>query len=167
MQGLGESHKICPAQVAVRRKREGVGADMLEQIMKAPVFDYMQRGLQAANLRHEVISNNIANVNTPNFKRTEVIFEELLAKELAPEPPGKLAIVRTHDRHMPLPVRERAEALMREDTTHTMRKDKNNVDIDVEMANMAKNQLYYNSLTTELVQYITSLKNVITSGGQS
>ena len=45
-------------------------------------MDYMQRGLVAANLRQEVISNNIANVNTPKFKRSDVVFESLLAKEL-------------------------------------------------------------------------------------
>ena len=55
---------------------------MLEQILNAPNFDYLSRGLEAANMRHEVISNNIANVNTPNFKRSAVNFEDLLAKEL-------------------------------------------------------------------------------------
>ena len=55
---------------------------MLQQIMNSPTMDYMQRGLAAANLRQEVISNNIANVNTPKFKRSDVIFESLLAKEL-------------------------------------------------------------------------------------
>ena len=55
---------------------------MLQQIMNSPTMDYMQRGLTAANLRQEVISNNIANVNTPKFKRSDVIFESMLAKEL-------------------------------------------------------------------------------------
>ena len=53
---------------------------MLEQIMNSSNFDYLSRGLEAANLRHEVISNNIANVNTPHFKRSAVNFEDLLAK---------------------------------------------------------------------------------------
>lgn len=54
----------------------------LDQIMNAPTINYTSRGMSAASLRHEVISNNIANVNTPNFKRSGVIFEDLLAKEL-------------------------------------------------------------------------------------
>ena len=58
---------------------------MLEQVVNSSNFDYLQRGLQAATLRHEVISNNIANVNTPRFKKSNVIFEELLARELEPE----------------------------------------------------------------------------------
>ena len=45
-----------------------------------------------------------------------------------------------------------------------MRVDNNNVDIDIEMATLAKNQLYYNAMTTSLGGYITKLRNVITSG---
>ena len=48
---------------------------MLDQILNSPSFNYMQRGMEAANLRQEVISNNIANVNTPHFKRSDVVFE--------------------------------------------------------------------------------------------
>ena len=55
---------------------------MLEQIMQGGGMDYMQRGVNAANMRHEVIAHNIANVNTPQFKRSEVEFEKMLAKEL-------------------------------------------------------------------------------------
>ena len=74
---------------------------MLEQIMNSPNFDYLSRGLEAANLRQEVISNNIANVNTPHFKRSAVNFEDLLAKELhLDDDVNRLAIVRTHDRHL-------------------------------------------------------------------
>ena len=45
-----------------------------------------------------------------------------------------------------------------------MRVDNNNVDIDIEMASLAKNQLYYNAMATELGGYVNKLKNVITSG---
>ena len=45
-----------------------------------------------------------------------------------------------------------------------MRVDDNNVDIDIEMAGLAKNQLYYNAMTTELGGFMTRMKNVITSG---
>ena len=78
---------------------------MLEQILNAPNFDYLSRGLEAANMRHEVISNNIANVNTPNFKRSAVNFEDLLAKELnIGDNQNKLKLVRTNDRHLPVGV---------------------------------------------------------------
>ena len=137
---------------------------MLEQIMNSSNFNYLGRGLAAANLRQEVISNNIANVNTPNFKKSDVVFEELLAKEIGMDDSGRLQLVRTHDRHLPVGMIGGAKASIQEDDTTTMRVDNNNVDIDIEMASLAKNQLYYNAMATELGGYVNKLKNVITSG---
>ena len=137
---------------------------MLEQIMNSSNFNYLGRGLAAANLRQEVISNNIANVNTPNFKKSDVVFEELLAKEIGMDDSGRLPLVRTHDRHLPVGMIGGAKASIQEDDTTTMRVDNNNVDIDLEMASLAKNQLYYNAMATELGGYVNKLKNVITSG---
>lgn len=132
--------------------------------MNSPNFNYLGRGLAAANLRQEVISNNIANVNTPNFKKSDVVFEELLAKEIGMDDSGRLPLVRTHDRHLPVGMTGGAKAVIQEDDTTTMRVDNNNVDIDIEMASLAKNQLYYNAMATELGSYVNKLKNVITSG---
>ena len=138
--------------------------EMLEQIMNSSNFDYLGRGLAAATMRHEVISNNIANVNTPNFKRSAVNFEDLLAKELHLGDGSRMDMVRTHDRHLPIAIPGKAQAVIEEDNTTTMRVDNNNVDIDSEMAGLAKNQLYYNAMTTQLGGFITKMKNVITSG---
>ncbi len=111
---------------------------MLEQIMNSSNFNYLGRGLAAANLRQEVISNNIANVNTPNFKKSDVVFEELLAKEIGMDDSGRLPLVRTHDRHLPVGMIGGAKASIQEDDTTTMRVDNNNVDIDIEMASLAE-----------------------------
>jgi len=138
---------------------------MLEQIMNSSNFDYLSRGMSAANLRQEVISNNIANVNTPHFKRSAVNFEDLLAQELHLDDDGRrLDIVRTHDRHLPIPIHGKVNAVIEEDQTTTMRVDDNNVDIDIEMAALSKNQLYYNAMATQLGGFMTRMKNVITSG---
>lgn len=136
---------------------------MLEQILSSPTMDYLERGLQAANLRQEVISNNIANVNTPNFKKSDVVFESLLAKELDLGQDGKLKVVRTHDKHLPVAPIGGAQASIEQQNTTTMRVDNNNVDIDVEMANLAKNQIYYNAMAKEIGSYISRTKTVITS----
>ena len=137
---------------------------MLDQLVNAPVIDYMSRGMSAANLRHEVISNNIANVNTPKFKKSDVVFESLLAKELGLfDEQGKLEVVRTHNRHMPIPMKGRAMPEVIMDTSTTMRTDKNNVDIDKEMANLAKNQIYFNALAKEMGSHFQKVKTIITS----
>lgn len=139
---------------------------MLEQIMLGGGMDYMQRGLNAANMRHEVIAHNIANVNTPNFKRSEVVFEQMLAKELYgdADDAGKLKLVRTRDKHLPIGhLNFRAEAKEEQDNSTIMRVDHNNVDVDIEMASLAKNQIYYNALATEIGSYITRVKTSITN----
>lgn len=137
---------------------------MLEKIMQSPNFDYMSRGLEAATLRHEIISHNLANVNTPKFKRSSVDFENLLAKEIAPKD-GEYPMALTHDKHIrPGYPRKRAEATVHLEKDDTMRVDGNNVDIDMEMANLAKNQLYYSALATQLKGHVRKIKEVITSG---
>ena len=142
--------------------------DVLEQIFGSPNFNYLPRAMTAASMRHEVISHNIANVNTPNYRRSVLDFEDLLAKELyGEEPDGKLQMVRTHDEHLPaaqLPFH--AEPTIYQDNTTIMRTDDNNVDIDIEMASLAKNQMYYNAAVNQFGGYITILRNAITSSGQ-
>ena len=136
---------------------------MLEQIMGSSALSAMSRGLQAANLRQEVISNNIANVNTPNFKKSDVVFEDLLAKELNPGQSGKLEMVRTNDRHLPAGADAPASAKIERQDTTTMRVDNNNVDVDTEMAELSKNHIYYNALAREMGGYLSKMKTVITS----
>lgn len=138
---------------------------MLDQILNSPEMNYMSRGMQASHMRHEVISNNIANINTPGFKRSELEFEDLLAKEIyGEEPSGKLQMVRTHDKHLPMkPKKFIATPQIELDSTTTMRVDKNNVDIDIEMASMAKNHIYYTALARQLGGHVNKLKNTISS----
>lgn len=144
---------------------KGVDSCMLEQMMNAPTLEYMSRGLHAASLRHEVISNNIANINTPNFKRSEVEFESALQKELGiDDDAAKLKMVRTHDRHLPMPPFGKAKPAVVQDDATTMRVDGNNVDVDIEMAGMAKNQLTYNAMATELRGWVSRMRSSITSG---
>ena len=119
-------------------------------------------------MRQEVIANNIANVNTPNFKKSNVEFEELLAREIyGEEPNGKLNLARTHDKHLPYkPLKFHAQPTIVQDNSTTMRVDDNNVDIDIEMATLAKNQIYYNTIVTEFGGHVSKLKAAITSNGQ-
>ena len=137
---------------------------MLEQLVNTPTIDIGSRALSAASLRHEVLSNNIANVNTPNFKRSHVRFEDLLKQELGLNDDPLMKVVRTHDRHFPIPFSGKARGVIEQDATTNMRLDGNNVDIDIEMAEVAKNQLYYSALATALGGHIGRLKSVITSG---
>lgn len=137
---------------------------MIEQLLSSKTFDYTSRGMQAAVIRHEVISHNIANVNTPYFRRSDVEFESLLTKELGLGNDKMMQVVRTHDRHLPTPFRGKAKPAVVVEEHTDMRYDGNNVDIDREMANMAKNQLYYEALANQLGGHVRKLKDIMTSG---
>jgi flagellar basal-body rod protein FlgB len=49
---------------------------------RTDIIGYLEAGLKAAGLRGKVIGNNIANLDTPGFRRSEVRFEDLLAKAM-------------------------------------------------------------------------------------
>lgn len=140
---------------------------MLEQIMNSTNFNYLPRAMTAASMRQEVVANNIANINTPNYVKKTVEFEEILAQEIYGDtkPEGKVSLVRTNDKHLPIKhLNVKAVPTLAEDRSSIMRVDHNNVDIDIEMATLAKNQIYYNALSTQLGGYISRLRNAITSG---
>ena len=75
-----------------------------------------------------------------------------------------MKVVRTHDRHLPIAFHGKVRPVIEQDAGTNMRLDGNNVDIDIEMAEVAKNQLYYSALATAVGGHISKLKSVITSG---
>ena len=135
---------------------------MLDRITSSPVVSVLQNAMGAATLRQKVISNNIANVNTPNFKKSEVMFEDLLSQELDDSNAGKLKMARTNEKHLPLKKGlKNVQPVVDQINETSMRTDKNNVDIEIEMANLAKNSIYYNAVAARLSSYTSTLKQVI------
>ncbi len=75
----------------------------------------------------------------------------------------KLAMTRTQDKHFPMPSSEKGIVSPKINmiSNTTMRTDGNNVDIDAEMAGLAKNNIYYNAAVRQIGDYFTSMKSVI------
>ena len=122
----------------------------------------LEKSLNAAWLRNEAISNNIANVDTPNYKREEVKFESILNESISGlSTEGKI----TGKNHLSIANSTVTnEPVIVKDYNSKIRKDGNNVNIDVEMANLAKNSLYYNTLSQRISGYFSKLKLVIKDG---
>lgn len=114
-----------------------------------PNISHLERGLDAAALRHRVIADNIANVDTPYFKRSEVQFETLLQQTMSTA--SSLRGNRTDPRHIPIGHdRTRLPQPQIIESSHvSMTNNQNNVDIDYEMALHAMNQLRYNTIIQE------------------
>lgn len=65
-------------------------------------LDILQRTMDVSTIRQDVIANNIANADTPNFKRTVVNFEAQLKRALDSENSRKMPAAMTNERHIPL-----------------------------------------------------------------
>lgn len=124
-------------------------------------FQRLQSGLDAANLRNTVLANNIANVDTPHFKRSSVTFESLLKKEMEG---GNLSLAgrRTDPRHFVIGrTNHIPESAVLTDEISSMNNNQNNVDVDREMSLLAENQLRYNSYVQAVNEQIRIMRTAI------
>lgn len=138
---------------------------MLDRIFNSGYNQLLIKAMDAASLRNEVIANNIANVETPGFKKSEVIFSEKIKKVLQnTNNHGKLVI--TNPRHISINTGTISEVNPEicTITNTSYRNDGNNVDIDVEMAESAKNKIYYDALSQSISNEIRLLRLAITEG---
>jgi len=106
----------------------------------------LKNAMDGAGAAHGVIANNIANVNTPNFRRADVSFKEALAASEATQgDPDELALLTTSDRHIPVGGPQDAQPFSVTTTVsddQQMRVDGSNVDVDQEMAKLSLNSGY-------------------------
>ena len=121
----------------------------------------LERGLDVSMIRQEVISDNIANVDVPNFKRSDVAFEQEMIKALESQQKPRYQAYMTHSRHIPfyqpIPV-ESVRPNLQVDHYSSMREDGNNVDIDRESADALRNTLQYRALADMVSQNFKMLK---------
>lgn len=120
----------------------------------------LEKALDASWMRNEAISNNIANVNTPGYKKSYVKFEELLT-----DAADKFQIsgIKKDGRFLPIGKDSKISVtpeIVQENFT-SMRRDGNNVDIDVEMAELAKNSIKYNALIAQMSKEFSKIKMAI------
>ena len=114
--------------------------------------NHLEKSLDATWLRNDVISQNIANADTPGYKRKEVQFEEFLSSELKNSriTSGKSRISGSGD------IR-----ITEDHKNYSYRLDGNNVDIEQEMAQMAMNTLRYNTLIQRMSGQFSKIRTII------
>jgi flagellar basal-body rod protein FlgB len=121
------------------------------------IIGVMSRALDASSLRQKSIANNIANVDTPNYKATTVSFEKLLQKELSNSFVGNLS----HDKHVTIGSSGNIPSAVLKTDHAVLKNNGNGVDIDFEMTEMSKNNIWYQSLTYSINEEFNLLKTVI------
>lgn len=120
-----------------------------------PTIGLLKNAITGARVTQDAIANNIANVNTPNYRRETVSFKESLAASLgAPPDPDELGL--TVDQPGMIPVNDGIQPTPfvkptpQVDDAIQMRVDKSNVDLDQEMAELAENTGYRQTMSALL-----------------
>jgi flagellar basal-body rod protein FlgB len=126
-----------------------------------PTVLALKTDLDVGTLRQRVIADNMANLNTPGFKKSFVSFEDQL---LTAMDKNSLSLRTTHGMHIgginhPAAVQPTVVQV----TNTSSRPDGNNVNADEEMVNLAAAQVKYNTSVQALSGYYSTISQVISS----
>ena len=130
-------------------------------MINTDIYNYvniLDKAADAANLRNQLITNNIANASTPNYKRKDINFESILQAELSGEKSLQQAVKNANYNLSILDPQ-----VYTDNSSLSYRLDGNNVDIATEEAYLAENTLRYDTLVDlmnqEYSRYDTVLRN--------
>ena len=131
---------------------------MAIQYINDDTYDLLKSGIKASNVRAKTIANNMANINTKNYKRFNTVFEENLKKENGE---SSFELKRTNQSHFASENSKTDNISIEQDKSTSMRSDGNNVDLDIEKVNQAANTLKYNALISKINGKFNDLKMVM------
>lgn len=123
----------------------------------------LKDAMDGAGAAHSAIADNIANVNTPNFRRADVSFKDALAAaDPAPANGDELELATTSDLDVPVDGASHDPAAFKITTTvdqnQQMRLDGSNVDVDQEMAKLSLNSAYAQTMGQLLANQYTRIR---------
>ena len=124
--------------------------------MKDLSYQLIKKSLDVSSLRQSLIASNIANLNTPGYKVNKVEFEKYLA-----EAREGLQLTKTNPAHIATKDITDIQPVVEKRETTSLRDDGNNVDLDLEMTELAANVIYYNTLIQLLNARLGNLNYVI------
>lgn len=119
----------------------------------------LENGLSYATLKQKTIAQNIANVDTPNYKSKDVSFKDMLQEA---EQSG-ISAYRTDARHYDFDISTTTPGVYSY-ANLKYRNNGNGVDMDAEQASMAENTIYYNALIDRVNGKLNTLNTVIKGG---
>lgn len=124
-------------------------------------FDYiniMDKAADASWMRENVITNNLANVDTPGYKRQDVDFSSALKRELGS---SRYPSLDKKVRSLNQDLSGLGVSPYTDSANYSYRLDKNNVDVDTENVELASEQLRYELLTTAINEEFSRMKVVL------
>jgi flagellar basal-body rod protein FlgB len=118
----------------------------------------LENGLNYSSAKQKLISQNIANVDTPNYKAKSISFKDQLNDSIS-----TIEANTTNPRHFTFKGRG-SNGYVMNSKPFQYNHNGNGVDIDKEMSEMASNQIYFNALSDRINGKFNSMKSVIRGG---
>ena len=128
-------------------------------MINSNLFNYvnvLDKAADACSVRGKLISNNMANVNTPNYKRQDIEFNSFLEAALSDGSTLDEAVSNVQNHLM-----EMNGVVYTDNSTLSYRLDGNNVDIDTENVELASEQIRYEALTSAINSQFACMKAAV------
>jgi flagellar basal-body rod protein FlgB len=119
-------------------------------------INVLDKAADASWKRNELISNNIANVDTPGYKRKDIQFQTYLMNEMTGNGSLDQKVANTN-------LNSLEASVYTDHVSLSYRLDGNNVDIDTESASLAENQIRYYTLLDSMTQEFNRIKSVLST----
>lgn len=150
---------LCSAVLnglGIKMTRGGLGLKLFDSTLHS-----LEHSLDYATQKNRVISDNIANADTPNYKAKDVVFKDVF-QEATTKP--QQANFTTQEKHIPFQSHSKTNFPVVTNKNTMYNNNRNNVDIDKEMSSLAENQIYYQSLVDRLNGKFNDMQTVIRGG---
>lgn len=127
--------------------------------MQSSGIKSLEKFIDYCSTKNKVISKNIANIGTENYKREDVDFKSILSENM-----GQMKS--TNSKHLKINQNNKPEFEISKDNSLDNVSGVNNVDIDREMSELAANSIQFRFASRKIGDYYRGLQNVIKGGGK-
>lgn len=121
-------------------------------IFSATPIPILEKAMDGSMAEQSVLAQNVANVDTPNYKAKQVVFEDVFNEALTAE--------KTNPKHLSFSSDDQGYRI-ENDSSGAVQNNGNNVDIDEQMSNLAKNQIQYQALEQAVSNQFQQFKTVL------
>jgi flagellar basal-body rod protein FlgB len=133
----------------------------MEGIFTKAGVEKLGLALNAVGAKNRVISENIANIDTPGYKAKDLKFHDVMNEYLGEG--KKLPLANTNEKHLPPKTRVvSAEDFVYQQNNPSVRNDGNDVNVDYEMSQLAESNVRYQMLSQMTAGKFAKLKTAIT-----
>lgn len=131
---------------------------MVDSILFDRAVDAMHQALNISSERNRLITGNIANADTIGYKPTDLDFKEALVQAM--DAPAENPLASTHSKHFTTGIADLSNQDAYRQSSEAV------VDIDLEMTNLAENNIQYRTSSEMLMRKLNMIKYSIAEGGK-